>query len=76
MAYYTVVVTIETDEDEPTDAVVARLHSGFLGLAQVYGKVPGCNWEPDQDTVADGLGCYYHELRVVDCNPMREVTPT
>lgn len=70
MAYYTVVCTVQTPEDEPSDVTANALYQATVEALSPTGVLPYCDWAPDPDTIADqGLGCYFHELVVVDCNP-------
>lgn len=66
--FVTVVVTVAVPEGTDLNA----LGTGVLSALTDQGAtLVGCDWEPDRDTVADGVGCAYDDLRILDLNPMR-----
>lgn len=69
MAFYTFVLTVETPQAFPTDDEGDLVGSILQSVGRGFGALPATGWAPDRDTIADGIGCEYNDLRVVDLNP-------
>lgn len=68
MPHYLYVLAIEAE----SDAVATDLQEDMEEAVRIRGLAPApCNWIPDADTVADGLGIDYGKLSIVDMNPSR-----
>lgn len=68
-SYHVFILAIELQPDQ-SDQVAIGLEEGILNYAKDLGLSPApCQWAPDSDTVADGLGAPYDQVQIHDLNP-------